>query len=458
MSSPVIKVENLSKQYRLGAAQGYKTFREAIANITKAPLHRLKQVFGNSDNDDNPMPHALGSLQSPDGDLIWALKDVSFDVKQGEVVGIIGRNGAGKSTLLKILSRITEPTKGRVELKGRVGSLLEVGTGFHPELTGHENIYLYGAILGMDRWEVTRKFDEIVAFAEIEKFVETPVKRYSSGMYMRLAFAVAAHLEPEILLVDEVLAVGDVAFQKKCLGKMGDVSKEGRTVFFVSHNMAAVSRLCDRSLLLDQGKVLNDGPSEKVIATYLRTGIGITAKREWQIIEKAPGNESVRVLSLRVVDTDLKTSDSVDIRKPVGIEIIFDVLEQKSPFIPQIALYNDRGVHLFNAIDTNSIWERPCKKGRYVSTAWIPGNLLNEGIIVVSAFLNTLSPGAVQRQAAAFEAISFRVNDPLEGDSAKGQFNCQWGGAVSPLLNWTTAYSEEKSTDSVGSRNIETKI
>jgi lipopolysaccharide transport system ATP-binding protein len=274
MTEPVIKVENLSKQYRLGVRQGYKTFQEAIVKAAKAPLNRFKQVFGNSDNDDNPMPHALSALPSPNGDLIWALKDVSFEVKQGEVVGIIGRNGAGKSTLLKILSRITEPTKGRVELKGRVGSLLEVGTGFHPELTGHENIYLYGAILGMDRWEVTRKFDEIVAFSELEKFIGTPVKRYSSGMYTRLAFAVAAHLETEILLVDEVLAVGDVAFQKKCLGKMEDVGKEGRTVLFVSHNMWAISSLCNTGIILDSGAISYQGDIRKAVSLYNERNLG----------------------------------------------------------------------------------------------------------------------------------------------------------------------------------------
>ncbi len=279
MSSTVIKVENLSKQYRLGAVQGYKTFREAIVKAAKAPLHRLKQLFGNSDNDDNPVPHALSSLQSPNGDMIWALNDVSFKVKQGEVVGIIGRNGAGKSTLLKVLSKITEPTRGRVELTGRVGSMLEVGTGFHPELTGHENIYLYGAILGMDRWEVTRKFDEIVAFSELEKFIDTPVKRYSSGMYTRLAFAVAAHLEPEILLVDEVLAVGDMTFQEKCLGKMESVSGQGRTILFVSHNMAAIQGLCHRTLLLDGGRILFDGETSRAIQKYtLDNNMGNEAK------------------------------------------------------------------------------------------------------------------------------------------------------------------------------------
>jgi lipopolysaccharide transport system ATP-binding protein len=261
MSEIVIKVENLSKQYRIGAREGYRTFRETLVDAVKAPLQGLFRAFNRRS--------AVGG-RSSGNDTIWALKDVSFEVKQGEVVGIIGRNGAGKSTLLKILSRITEPTEGRVELRGRVGSLLEVGTGFHPELTGHENIYLYGAILGMDRWEITRKFDEIVAFAEIEKFIDTPVKKYSSGMYMRLAFAVAAHLEPEILLVDEVLAVGDTTFQKKCLGKMGEVSSEGRTVLFVSHNMAAVQQLCARGMVLAEGKVGFWGDIRSAINHYVQ--------------------------------------------------------------------------------------------------------------------------------------------------------------------------------------------
>jgi lipopolysaccharide transport system ATP-binding protein len=260
MTEPVIKVENLSKQYRLGVRQGYKTFQEAIVRAAKAPFRNFGKF--------NPQ----SAIRNPQSDTIWALKDVSFDVKQGEVVGVIGRNGAGKSTLLKVLSRITEPTSGRVELKGRVGSLLEVGTGFHPELTGHENIYLYGAILGMDRWEVTRKFDEIVAFSELEKFIETPVKRYSSGMYTRLAFAVAAHLEPEILLVDEVLAVGDMTFQEKCLGKMESVSGEGRTVLFVSHNMAAIQGLCHKAMVLDGGKTVYAGETLQTIEYYTLNG------------------------------------------------------------------------------------------------------------------------------------------------------------------------------------------
>ncbi|RME47458.1 MAG: ABC transporter ATP-binding protein, partial [Chloroflexi bacterium] len=253
MSDIAIRVEHLSKRYRIGQLhRPHDTLRDSIADFGLRIADWLSRRA-------NPKSKIQNSKSD---DTIWALRDVSFEVKRGEVVGIIGRNGAGKSTLLKILSRITEPTSGRAEIHGRVGSLLEVGTGFHPELTGRENIYLNGAILGMRKREIDRKFDEIVAFAEIEKFIDTPVKRYSSGMYVRLAFAVAAHLEPEILLVDEVLAVGDAAFQKKCLGKMGDVAKEGRTVLFVSHNMAAITSLCQRAIWLEEGKIKEDGSAE----------------------------------------------------------------------------------------------------------------------------------------------------------------------------------------------------
>ena len=258
MSETVIKAENLSKKYRIGTRRGYKTLREALVRATKFPFQEIARI------------NKQFAIQTPHSDTIWALKDVSFEVKQGEILGIIGRNGAGKTTLLKILSKITDPTKGRAELRGRVGSLLEVGIGFHPELTAHENIYLYGSILGMDRYEVTEKFDEIVAFAELEEFVDTPVKRYSSGMYMRLAFAVAAHLEPEILLLDEVLAVGDAAFQKKCLGKMGEVSGQGRTVLFVSHNMAAIEALCSKCMILDSGTLSYIGDTAKATTKYLK--------------------------------------------------------------------------------------------------------------------------------------------------------------------------------------------
>jgi len=264
MSDIAIHCEGLSKQYRIGQREVYRTLRDTLTDAMHAPLRRIRSAF---------QPSSLPAFQPPNGDdTIWALKDVSFEIKRGQVVGIIGRNGSGKSTLLKILSRITEPTEGVAEIHGRVASLLEVGTGFHPELTGRENIYLNGAILGMKRVELDRKFDEIVAFAEVEKFIDTPVKHYSSGMHVRLAFAVAAHLEPEILLVDEVLAVGDAAFQKKCLGKMGNVAKEGRTVLFVSHNMRAVTDLCQRCLWINEGRVTQEGPPRQVVLAYLSSG------------------------------------------------------------------------------------------------------------------------------------------------------------------------------------------
>ena len=258
MSITMLHVENLGKQYFIGRREKYRTFRESLTQSLSAPFRRSIQALRGQGQQAAGLDQAL-----------WALRGVSFEIQQGDVVGVIGRNGAGKSTLLKILSRITEPTTGRVRIRGRVGSLLEVGTGFHPELTGRENIYLNGAILGMRKNEIERKFDEIVDFAETEAFLDTPVKHYSSGMYVRLAFAVAAHLEPEILLVDEVLAVGDIAFQKKCLGKMGDVARTGRTVLFVSHNMAAIAALCNRAFLLDHGQLVAAGETAEVIDRYM---------------------------------------------------------------------------------------------------------------------------------------------------------------------------------------------
>ena len=289
---------------------------------------------------------------------------MSFEVQPGEVVGIIGRNGAGKSTLLKILSRITKPTTGQAEIYGRVGSLLEVGTGFHPELTGRENIFLNGGILGMSRREIARKFDEIVAFSEIEKFLDTPVKRYSSGMYVRLAFAVAAHLEPEILIVDEVLAVGDAAFQQKCLGKMEDVASHGRTVLFVSHNMSAITRLCPRTILLQAGQVIADGPSHEVTRVYLHSNMGTTAARSWSDPAAAPGNEVARLRSIRVRDEQGRTIEVADICKPVGIEIVFDVLEGGRILVPNFPCYDDQGTCVFHLAESDPAWRRRPAAGR----------------------------------------------------------------------------------------------
>jgi lipopolysaccharide transport system ATP-binding protein len=293
MSEIAIKCEGLSKEYRIGERESYKALRDVIAEAAAAPYHRLRQAISNGNGN-----HALGAQRAAAADRFWALKDVSLEVRQGEVVGIIGRNGAGKSTLLKILSRITKPTRGRAEIRGRVGSLLEVGTGFHPELTGRENIYLNAAILGMRRAEIERKFDDIVAFAEVEKFIDTPVKRYSSGMYVRLAFAVAAHMETEILLVDEVLAVGDSAFQKKCLGKMGEVAQEGRTVLFVSHNTQAIAQLTERCVLFSKGGVVFDGDTTAGIALYLDEEVKASGSRAFYLAP--PGKQGNHLASARV--------------------------------------------------------------------------------------------------------------------------------------------------------------
>ena len=418
-----IRVEHLGKRYRIGRRESYKTFRDAITNIATATLHRLMQK-SNSSNGDN---------------YFWALKDVSFEVEPGEVVGIIGRNGTGKSTLLKILSQITSPTTGSVELHGRVSSLLEVGTGFHPELTGRENIYLSGSILGMKRREIDEKFDDIVKFAEVEKFLDTPAKRYSSGMYVRLAFAVAAHLEPEILLVDEVLAVGDASFQKKCLSKMQSVGEEGRTVLFVSHNIPAITRLCPRTILLDAGSIMHDGLSPQVVSSYLRSGTGTTAAREWPDINKAPGNDIVRLLAVRVQTEEGEIADAVDIRKPVGIEMEFEVLKPGHVLVPNYHFFNEEGINAFIAGDQDPVWQRqPRHKGRYLSTAWIPGNLLSEGSLIVGAAISTMDPVIVhffERDAVAFEVV-----DSLDGDSARGDYAGPMPGILRPILRWTTKY------------------
>jgi len=352
------------------------------------------------------------------------------------VLGVIGRNGAGKSTLLKILTRITTPTSGRAEIRGRVGSLLEVGTGFHPELTGRENIFLNGAILGMRRQEILSRFSEIVAFSGIEKFIDTPVKRYSSGMYVRLAFSVAAHFEPEVLLVDEVLAVGDAEFQQRCLGRMEDLSSEGRTVVFVSHSMPAVARLCDRAILLDGGRIVRDGPSEDVVAHYLQHAHGTGSLRMWSDVASAPGNDRAKLRCVRVVTEDGALVENADVRRPVGIEIAFTLL-RPTAVVPKIKVTDPQGDVCFNAIDTDSRWDDPSPAGDHTATAWIPANLLNEGLYTVDVDVASLEAGRFAVHARMRDAVSFHVLDPAEGDSAKGGFVGNWRGSVRPLLDWT---------------------
>jgi homopolymeric O-antigen transport system ATP-binding protein len=412
-----IEAEGLSKRYRVGEMQAaYGTLRESM-------VHTVRRLTGREHRDHSH-------------EEIWALRDVSFGVAEGEVLGIIGRNGAGKSTLLKVLTRITAPTMGRAEIRGRVGSLLEVGTGFHPELTGRENIYLNGAILGMKRREIKQKLPEMVAFSGVEQFMDTPVKRYSSGMYVRLAFSVAAHFEPEILLVDEVLAVGDAEFQARCLGRMEDMGATGRTVLFVSHNMQAVSQLCDRAILLDGGQIVREGRSEEVVARYLQTSAGAGSSRSWPDLEDAPGDEVVRLRSVRVVRADGSSADFVDVRQPVGIELGFTVIGPGPPVLPKIKVVTG-GQIAFNAMDVDPRWERPSPSGDYVATAWIPGNYLNEGLISVDAAVCSIDSPKLHHHVSVHEAVSFHVQDPAEGDSSRGTFTGQWRGVVRPLLDWS---------------------
>ena len=433
-----IRLENVSKVYRLGVKdETEESLVKSFAKIIKSPMknyRKYRSLYDFSDLDfDNPNANI-------DSNVLWALRNVSLDVNQGEIVGIIGRNGAGKSTLLKILSKITPPARGRVEIHGRSSSLLEVGTGFHPELTGRENVYLNATILGMRKREVDRKFDDIVEFSGVEQFLDTPVKRYSSGMRVRLAFAVAAHLEPEILIVDEVLAVGDAAFQEKCLAKMEDVGSEGRTVFFVSHNMQAVTRLCKRVVSLNSGEVVADGPAHDIVAAYMHEGSSSAAERSWKDIDSAPGGEVARLTRVRVKDENDQTAASVDIRTAVGFEMTFEVIRDGYTLLPHFKLANDQGILAFTTVDVDPKWRKKKRpKGWYTATAWVPGNLLAEGDFFIHAAMTTLEPQTLP-QFHEKEAVSFRVVDPMEGDSARGDWAMDLRGLVRPLLRWETEY------------------
>jgi lipopolysaccharide transport system ATP-binding protein len=428
MSDIAIRVHGLGKQYQLGPRERYKTLRDTVTDMVSAPFRAIANVRWSA---------ASGQ---PSTDLLWALKDVSLEINHGEAVGIIGRNGAGKSTLLKILSRITEPTEGYAEIYGRVGSLLEVGTGFHSELTGRENIYLNGAILGMKKVEIARKFDEIVAFAEIEKFLDTPVKHYSSGMFVRLAFAVAAHLEPEILLVDEVLAVGDIAFQKKCLGKMQDVAGEGRTVLFVSHNLSSLANLCPRAILLVQGTKWCDGASRNVINEYLGMGKQEQGQVIWRDPSRAPGNDHIRLHAVRIV-TDGQVTSEVDIQRDVHVEVEFwnfmpgakistsiHLLDRMGTAV--LATWNVRSANLV----TDAWYDRPHPSGLYRAVCILPGNFLNEGMYSINAIVLT---DVTKVEVFAREVVSFTVHDT---GAMRKEFGGIWIGVVRPRLAWLTEY------------------
>ena len=439
-----ITVDKLSKHYRIGLKDKiHDSLGSAIISFLKSPLDNYRKYRSLYRFDDiKPANNDYNSIKNHD-DIIWALKNVSFEVKKGEVLGIIGRNGAGKSTLLKVLSKITVPSNGRAEIYGRISCLLEVGTGFHLELTGRENIYLNGTILGMTKKEVDRKFDEIVDFSGIKKFIDTPVKRYSSGMKVRLGFSVAAHLEPEILIIDEVLAVGDFDFQKKCLNKMQDVGQQGRTVLFVSHNMQAVTRLCSRAILLEEGQIKYDGPSNEVVAKYMTADSGLTAERVWNDGAKAPGGEVAKLCAVRVLDEDGNVSNSFDICKPIGIEMEYEVLKSGYLLLPHHNVFNEEGGWIFTTIDTDQNWQgkqRPA--GKYKGTVWIPGNYLSEGLLFIQTLLFTLKPRTIQFNER--DVVAFQVIDNLDGNSARGDWAGPMMGAVRPLLNWTNGYEKIK--------------
>jgi len=408
---PVIKVEDLYKQYQLGQVS-----TGTLAHDFNRWMHKIR-------GKEDPYEKVTGENsreEKSDSDYVWALEDINFEARKGEVLGIIGRNGAGKSTLLKVLSKVTAPTKGCVKVKGRIASLLEVGTGFHPELTGRENIFLNGAILGMTKAEIRSKFDEIVAFSGVEKYIDTPVKRYSSGMYVRLAFAVAAHLEPEILIVDEVLAVGDAEFQKKCLGKMKDVSSQGRTVLFVSHNLAAVKSLCTRGILMERGRIVFSGSADETVEHYMKINSQhLMPKVEFLSSEEALGNEFIKLKSVKVVPENPFITDDIylqfsfwNLTGASTINMAFDLLG-----------LNDEVVFgsLFEFTTTeNNLCNATCK---------IPANLMNDGVF----YLNLYFSSTEMRLLLKLEnIISFEVVDVKRNNAYLGKVN----GAVRPKLNW----------------------
>lgn len=425
----VIKVDNLSKKYiiRHEGSERYTALRDVITHSAKNFGSRIINPFSNQSKNNKV-------------EEFWALRDVSFEVKQGERIGIIGRNGAGKSTLLKLLSRITEPSEGRIALKGRVSSLLEVGTGFHPELTGRENIYLNGAILGMSREEINRKFDEIVEFAEVEKFLDTPVKRYSSGMQVRLAFAVASHLEPEILLVDEVLAVGDAQFQKKCLGKMEEVAGEGRTILLVSHNMQALKRICQRGYLLSKGKIATEGVTNIIVQSYLQDSPTASSFKEIErIIHELPSDPNFRLLSIKLFQSNQNIMGIVSSGEPVKIEITYQVLKKTTGLRVYFDLCDTEENLLFRSFHDEQNDSIPTmESGLYTSSATIPANLLspvNYELRVMATIFNV-------RTFFPYPGVRIPFSVERTGESNRAYAIDPIRGKISPVLKWTTVKRE----------------
>jgi lipopolysaccharide transport system ATP-binding protein len=441
MTVESIRLENVGKKFRIGGAQEYGRLTEVVAS-------KVRQFFA-KDSVETASPISLTDSRlagQMDGDSFWALRDISLAIPTGETVGIVGRNGAGKSTLLKILSRIVSPTLGRVGVRGRVGSLLEVGTGFHPELTGRENVFLNGAILGMPRAEIRRRFDEIVSFAEIETFLDTPVKRYSSGMAVRLAFSVAAHLEPDVLIIDEVLSVGDQAFQRKCLGKASQLGDQGRTVLIVSHNLAAVSNLCKRAVLLQNGRLLADGTPQAIIDQYLADGKNESGKRTWIDANQAPRSKSVQLKSLAVYGNRQSIANGdVDIDQEIILAVAYEVIEPGSKVAIQLQLKDETGAYVLWSANAPSMcteqdpwFGRPLERGIYESRCTIPANFLNDTRYFVSVLVGP-EVGVVEVREES--AISFLVHDT---GAMRREYSGSWHGpVVRPKLAWRTEKTDE---------------
>ena len=437
MSDTAIRVDGLSKRYRIGLKeQVHDTIGSAVADFVTRPARNLRRLLKLSRfSEDGPEPE----------DIIWALRDVSFEVARGEIVGLIGRNGAGKTTLLKILSRITDPTRGRIELSGRVSSLLEVGTGFHPELTGRENIYLNGSVLGMRKKEIDRKFDEIVDFSGVETFIDTPVKRYSTGMGVRLAFAVAAHLEAEVLLVDEVLAVGDHEFQMKCLGRMEEVTKQGRTVILVSHNMGSIQKLCPRAILIEDGRIVKDDSARVVVEGYLASAHEAGSGQTWPDPVSAPGNDKVRLHSVRVLSEDGEPARELDMAKEIVIQFSYWCLQEGTRLRSCINV-RDRLGHLFLAsinapsasLRADEWFRRPHPVGLYRSECRLTANFLNEGTYSVTPIVAIDdADGSTLADIMVEDAVSFHAYD---SGAMSAEYRGSWPGAMRVRLAWKTDF------------------
>ena len=415
-------------------------------NVSKKYVVPADAMYANSGT--NALSRAWRRLR-PRAEEFWAVRDVNFKIERGEAVGIIGHNGAGKSTILKLLSNITAPTTGEITINGRLSALIEVGSGFHPELTGRENIFLSGSILGMRRREITKKFDSIVDFAGVRQFIDTPVKRYSSGMYVRLGFAIAAHLDPDILLLDEVLAVGDASFQAKCIQRVKELEEAGTTIVFISHDLGAVEKLCQRVILMDKGRISAEGAPRDVIRAYHGANSGppqtagaltVPPQREWNDVSTAPGDDVARLRNVRMRTAAGETAGTFNIRNPIGIEVTYDVLEPGHIIIPNYHLINQDGLHLFAVQDVESEWRRrPREKGTYVSTAWIPGNFLSTGFISVDIGLSAHVP-FVRVHSVYAGAVGFQVVDLFDGESARGDYLGIFPGVIRPLVRWTTDY------------------